>query len=169
MSMYQFLASEMMLDGVENPYIEIISVNEAIKRGVNFDESLMNNPSFDRDEEKILICDTEEHMDEIEINYVGSDSEKCSEGYTELQNIHELNWCYSEERAQKLVDYLKKQITAGKSAIELWNIWLGETKSAIKKHVKVENLSVSDLELLDVSSGLTTPICLVVESKGDLK
>lgn len=49
------------------------------------------------------------------------------------------------------------------------SIWIGETKPAIKKHFKVENLSVSDLKFLYESSRLTTPICQVIESKGDLK
>lgn len=74
MSSFQFLASDKPLQEVKNPYIEFISINEAVKRNIALDDFILEDEEIDRDDKMIMICDSEEHLDEIEISTV--DEEK---------------------------------------------------------------------------------------------
>lgn len=47
MSEFQFITSDQSLNEVENPYIEFLSINEAIKKGVVLPEMLTDDEDLD--------------------------------------------------------------------------------------------------------------------------
>ena len=162
MSSFQFLASNKLLKEVKNPYIEIISINEALRRNMRIEESLMNNINIDRDKEMLLFFDSEEHLGEMEIKNVMYYSSRYAEEYSNKQYFSELSWDYTEARAKQLVEYLKEQMNS-LDEIEIWSIWLDEHKSASIKSVHINELSITDLEFLNLLKGYETPKCLIIK------
>jgi hypothetical protein len=160
MSLFQFLASDKLLKEVRNPYVEFISINDALKRNIEVDDSVMNNENIDKDEKIIMISDSEEHIGEIEIYHDMYYPSIYAKEYSSKKYFSELQWRYTEIRAKQLVDYLKEQLKE-LDEIEIWSIWLDEHKSANIKSVNVEVLSTTNLDFLD--NGYETPICLVVK------
>lgn len=76
MSLFQFLASDKILDEVDNTYVEFISINDAIERNIKIADFILNDTKKNRDEKIIMICDSEELLDELEIKsdmYYSSD------------------------------------------------------------------------------------------------
>jgi hypothetical protein len=55
MSRLQFIASDIPLTEVKNPFIELLSINTAIGRGIEIASFVMDNPKIDRDNDKILV------------------------------------------------------------------------------------------------------------------
>lgn len=161
-SSFQFLASNKLLKEVKNPYVEIISINEALRRNMEIEESLMNNINIDRDKEILLFFGSEEHLGEMEINNVMYYSSRYAEEYSNKQYFSELSWDYTEARAKQLVEYLKEQMKS-LDEIEIWSIWLDEYKSASIKSIHINELNIRDLEFLDNSEGYEKPKCLIVK------
>ena len=159
MSLFQFLACDKLLMEVKNPYIEFISINEALKRNIDF---TMNDTEIDKEEKFIMFCDSEEHMEEIEINHDMYYSSEYAEEYSNKQYFSELCWRYTEARAKQLIEYLKEQLKSS-DEIEIWSIWLDDHKSASIKSINVNELSIADLEFLDTSNAYEKPKCLVIK------
>ncbi|AKL95733.1 hypothetical protein CACET_c22870 [Clostridium aceticum] len=159
MSLFQFLASDILLKEVKNPYIEFISINEALKRDIKLSDFIINDTKLDRDKKSILICDKEEHLDEMEINHDMYYSSEYAKEYSSKQYFSELKWRYTELRAKKLIDYLKEQLQIS-DEIEIWSIWLGEHKSANVESININELNIADLEFLHDHE---TPKCLVIK------
>lgn len=74
--------------------------------------------------------------------------------YTKLQNIYDLNFRYTEERCQRLYNYLTSNCKRYKKC-EVWSIWLANcsTKRSFKSDIKKElkNLEVISIPLTDLS------------------
>ena len=122
----------------------------------------MNNTEIDKEDKIIMFCDSEEHLEEIELNPEISYSCEYAEEYSNKQYFSELRWRYTETRAKQLVDYLKEQLKSS-DEVEIWSIWLDEHKSASIKSINVNELSMADLEFLDISNGYEKPKCLVIK------
>lgn len=161
MSLFKFLASDKLLKEIRNPYSEVISINEALKRNIEVDDFVLNHKDIDKDEKNILIFDSEEHLGEIEIYHDMYYSSEYAKEYSRKKYFSELQWRYTEIRAKQLVDYLKEQLKEV-DEIEIWSIWLDEHESATIKTVNVEELSVTDIEFLDPFKGYGTPIGLII-------
>lgn len=162
MSLFQFLASDKLLEEVKNPYVEFISINEALKRNIEVSDLFMNDTKIDKDEKIILFCDSEEHLEEIEINHDMYYSSEYAKEYSKKQYFSELQWRFTEVRAKQLVDYLNEQLKK-LDEIEIWSIWLEEHKLASIKSINASELSITDLAFLDTSSGYEKPICLIIK------
>ena len=74
--------------------------------------------------------------------------------YTKLSNIYDLNFRYTEERCQRLYDYLINNCKRYKKC-EIWSIWLANcaTKRSFKNDIKNElkNLEVISLPLNELT------------------
>ena len=162
MSLFQFLASDKLLKEVKNPYIEFISIKEASKRNIELNDFTMNDTEIDKEDKTIMVCDSEKYLGEIEINHDMYYSSEYAEEYSNKQYFSELYWRYTEARAKQLVDYLKEQLK-NSDEVEIWSIWLDEHKSASIKSINVNELSIADLEFLDISNGYEKPKCLVIK------
>ncbi len=162
MSLFQFLASDKLLKEVKNPYVEFISINEALKRNIEVADFIMNDTKIDKDEKIIMFCDSEEHLEAMEINHDMYYSSVYAKKYSKKQYFSELHWCYTEVRAKQLVDYLNEQLKS-LDEIEIWSIWLDDHKSASIKSINVNELSITDLAFLDTSNGYEKPKCLIIK------
>ncbi|MDF2905254.1 MAG: hypothetical protein K0R34_575 [Herbinix sp.] len=162
MSLFQFLASNTLLEEVRNPFIEFLSMNEAIRRNIEPGYIMVNDKEIDNDEKIMMICDSEEHLNEIIIFHDMYHSPIYAEEYSEKKYFAELQWQYSKERVNKLIDYLKDQLTFT-DEIEIWSIWIDEHKPANIKSVNIDELNIKDLEFLDISKGYETPRGVIIK------
>jgi len=162
MSIFQFLASDKLLEEVKNPYVKFISINEALTCNIKLADFIVNDTEIDRNERNIMVCDSEEHMEEIEINRDMYYSSEYAEKYSNKQYFSELHWIYTGTRAKQLVDYLKEQLN-NLDEIEVWSIWLDEYKSPSIKSININELSITDLEFLNTSNGYEKPKCLIIK------
>ncbi len=164
MSLFQFLACDKKLEEIKSIHKELISVKEAIDRNIELADFVLNNSSLNRDEKIILIVDSEELMDELEINHNMNYSSEYSEKYSKKLHFSEINWRYTKPRAKQLYDYIVDQLRTVEE-IEIWSIWLDAPETAVIKFININELSVEDLKFLDISNGFEKPECVVVRSK----
>ncbi|MCD8502162.1 MAG: hypothetical protein LRY71_11335 [Bacillaceae bacterium] len=162
MSIFQFLASDKQLHERKNPYIEYISINEALKRNVEMPSFILEDTDVDKDEKNIMYCDSEEHLNELEINHDLYYSVEYAQEYTDKPFVSELQWRYTKARAQQLIDYLVDQLQHV-DEIEVWSIWLDEQEPAMIRTVLAAELKVSNLDFLDGTKGFLRPECLIVK------
>ncbi|HCW05061.1 MAG TPA: hypothetical protein DGK91_11370 [Clostridium sp.] len=142
MSQYTFIASDYELPQVTNPNIEIITVREAIMRGIEPNE-LMPWEEMDQDAE-VLVVEDEEYLYELEImkedelyDDVGS--------YTEKPYIYSVDFHYTEKRGNELLKYLKSNIRKGHT-LELWTIWLNDKTNVQPKVKNFDEISLDDID-----------------------
>ncbi len=162
MSVFQFLASDKVLKEVANPSIEFISINEAIKRNIEIADFIVNDTKINKDEKNIMVCDSEEHLDELEIKHDMYYSSEYAEEYSKKRHFSELQWNYTEARAKQLVDYIVDQLI-NVDEIEIWSIWLDDHESAHIRTINMKELTIADLAFLDISNGFKRPECLIVK------
>lgn len=163
MSLFQFLASDKILEEIENPYVEFISVNEARERNIELADFILKNSKINRDEKMIMVCDSEEHLDEPEIKHDMYYSHQYAQEYSKKQYFAELKWRYTNERAEQLHDYLIEQFK-NVNEIEIWSIWLDDHEAARIRTINIGELTPADLAFLDISKGFVKPECLIVKS-----
>ncbi len=162
MSLYQFLASSKPIKEKINPYIEHLSVNDMIARGMEVPFNLVNH-TINPDEKIILWCDTEEHMDEIEILRQEEMPYPDVEKFTNKPNIATLSWRYTDARAEELIQYLKEALSSDSELfeLELWQIWLADSIDGLKVHeFNVNDLNVSVLREHMGQNHFEHPVCL---------
>lgn len=161
MSVFQFLASDKTLKEVENPYLEYISLNEALKRKMDIPEFIVEDTEIDKDEKNIMVCDSEEHLEELVITQDMYYSHEYAKEYSNKQHFFELQWRYTKARAHQLANYLIDQLK-NVNEIEVWSIWLDEHESASIRTINIKDLTIADLAFLDMSKGFARPACLIV-------
>ena len=164
MSLYQFLASSKPLKEKINPYIEHLSVNDMIARGMEVPFNLINH-TINPDDKIILWCDTEEHMEEIQILHQKESPYPDVEKFTNKPYIATLTWRYSDARAEELIHYLK-EVLSGDSApqeLELWQIWLADSIDGLKVHeLRINDLTIAVLREHFGNNHFEHPICLKI-------
>jgi len=159
LSRFQFIASDSPLKDVKNPYIEFFSINMALTRGIELDDYLLDDPDIDRDDEKMMfICDSDEHMHEIEIKQ--EESPLYTEKYTQKKYVSELRWIYSEERALQLLDYIKEHLNDS-NEVELWDTWMDDDQISTIRHCTFENFSLEDIKKI-YGGNFFKPECMIV-------
>ena len=121
MSLFQFLASDKLLKEVTNPYMEFISINEAIERNIEVPVLILNNSKIDRNEKIILACESEEHLDELEIKKDMYYSDEYAREYSQKPCYAQLQWRFTKPRATQLYDYLMDQLKYVEE-IEIWSM-----------------------------------------------
>lgn len=152
MSWFTFISSDYPLEEVENPYIKLLSVNEAMEKGIDLPGFAPFLSDIDRDKPGVVLwVEKEESLGEITIrpidnaSYVGSLPGN-------LKYCSALEWSYSDERAKQLIRYVRKHLELS-NEIEIWHIWLnnnGMEMTVNKRDIHKNNLLPTDFkELLE--------------------
>ena len=158
MSQFQFLASDRELPDLQNPYIELLSVNEATARNIEIPANLLQNLLIDRDRKIILSCAEEEHLDELEIKSSMYYSDEYARRYSDKKYFAEINFRYTQSRARDLIRYINDHLqTSGE--VELWSIWLGDQQTPVIRSKQLQSLDASDLIFLN---GFSNAECLLI-------
>lgn len=157
MSSIFYMASDCPLEERPNPNCMMLSVNEALARGIEVSDFLLE-PGFDRDKpEVILWCDeldTQEKLDNdfaiFSLNFsAGPDIVGCSmdDIYTEKKYQVGLEWDYSKGKAEKVIQYIKEQLKHT-SEFEIWHAWVGhgDYPKIRKCTIPIDELTSDDLK-----------------------
>ena len=163
MSSYQFLASDHPFEKLENPFLERLSIREALERNMDIPAFMLENPDMDPEEKIVLICDTEEHLEDLELHPEEISFPEVSARLTENPYVVELQWCYNKERAETLLGYIKKHLTSAEN-LEIFSLWLDEEDPPQRMEVTLDCLNLSHLSFLDLSEGYQGPRCLHVKN-----
>ncbi|MBV1758645.1 MAG: hypothetical protein KMY55_12500 [Dethiosulfatibacter sp.] len=160
MSLYQFLASDSPLKDVQNPNIEIISLNEMAKRNLVVPEILLNNKNTDPNEKIVLICESEELLHEIEIR---KDNPKgYAHPYTSKKYVSEITFRYTDIRAEQLIKYISENLLIS-DELEIWSIWLDDLKEGIIETKSQNDLTLEDLKKVLGPGYYEMPRCLKIK------
>lgn len=125
MSVYSFIATNYEMPEVDRTKAKYITVQEAIDLGIKPHELV---PWEEMDPNaQILFVENEDDLEELVISKETSFGD-C--GYTSYPFIYEVNFIYSELRANQLLDYLKENIREGQT-LQLWRVWIGHDDDEI--------------------------------------
>lgn len=160
MSEFQFITSTQPLQEVENPYVEFLSINEAIIKGIILPEMLAEDEDLDRDEKILMNVESEEHLDEIEIKRDLYYAEENVAAYSKNPHIVELRWRYSETRAKQLVEYITEHLKTA-DELEIWKVWVDEQTEPNVQSITLDELTIDALRFLG-ADGFERPECLRV-------
>ncbi len=161
MSSYQFLASDHPFEKLENPFLERLSMREALERNMDIPDFMLENPDMEPEEKIFLLCDTEEHLEDLELHPEEISFPEVSARLTENPYVVELQWRYSKERAETLLGYIKKNLTSAEN-LEIFSLWLDEEDPPQRMEVTMDSLNLTHLSFLDLSEGYQGPRCLHV-------
>ena len=169
MSVLTYIASDSPLKEMRNPHIKLLSVNQALEMGIKVHEFMLQ-ALYDRDKTDVILwIDDDKNFGEISIRPFCK-GDMFDNIYTEKRFCAHLEWKYTEDRAVKLIKYIKSHlIDAGQ--LELWNIWLGEwfdgSELKVKKYyIPIEQLGISDLEKIFNKNKFEFPECIIIARKG---
>lgn len=160
MSEFQFITSDHPLKEVENPYIQLLSINEAIKKGVVLPDMLTDDEDLDRDERILMNVESEEQLDEIEIKRDLYYDVANVEAYSEKPHVVELRWRYSDVRAEQLIEYITDHLKTAEE-VEIWKVWVDEQTEPNVQSIKLDELTIDALRFLG-EVGFERPQCLRV-------
>ena len=115
-----YMASDYPLEERPNPNYMMLSVNEALAKGMTVHDFLLE-PGFDRDKPEVILwydeLDTQSKLDNdfaiFSLNFsAGSDIVGCSmdDIYTEKKYQVDLEWEYSQGKAEKVIQYINEQL-----------------------------------------------------------
>lgn len=158
MSEFQFITSTQPLQEVENPYVEFLSINEAIKKGVILPEMIAEDEELDRDAKILMNVESEEQLDEIEIKRDLYYAEENVAAYSKNPHVAELRWRYSEKRAQQLVEYITDHLKTA-DEVEIWKVWVDEQTEPNVQSINLDELTIDTLRFLG-DGGFDRPECL---------
>lgn len=160
MSIFNFIASDRPMPEVENPYIQTFSVNEALEKGIEVPEVLLEKADLDRDKKIMLTFDSEEHMGELEIFVVSSFHE--AERYTKKAYISEIQWRYTKERGKQLKEYIH-QLLEDTNEVELWRTWYDDQAEPIIYRLRESELRLQHIEQVFKNKGFERPEGIVIQ------
>ena len=155
MSYATFMASDCPMQEVENPLIQLFSVNEALEKDIALSSIVIDSQTIDRDKPAVIVwVEKEEDFDEITIK----DSKKAWYRYddgsspdTDLQCFSSIEWRYTGNRAVKLIEYIHVHLEKA-TEIEIWHTWIGggrdESEVIIKHCIRADDLAPFILERL---------------------
>lgn len=179
MSVLFYLASDIALDEIENPHYKYFSINEAIERGIEVPDFVLNSTIIDKDKPNVILwsdLDMRKEIDPVTRKVVdnGIDDdfsirafEFCSEVYTTKKYMAEINWdVYSEGRAKNIVEYIKRHMETA-DELEIWNVWLTnlETPAIHRSEIKLEDITEEIIKMIDeieVSCNPLTHYCFTI-------
>lgn len=160
MSIFSFIASDRPIPEIENPYIQIFSVNEALEKGIKVPEVLLEKADLDRNKKIILICDSEEHMDELEIFDARASHE--AERYTKKTYISKIQWRYTKERGKQLKEYIH-QLLEDTNEVELWRIWYDDQAEPIIYRINESEFRLRHIEKVFKDKGFERPEGIIIQ------
>lgn len=142
MSRIYLFASNQELKEQPNPYVEFLSINEALRRGIPIDPH-MNEHVEDPDEEGIvLLVENEDQMDYPNIFH--SPLEKSLVDETDMKYFIEMQGDM-ENYAIIVLGYIKEHMKNAEE-MELWSIILEEEKEVERLECSVEELDVETIQ-----------------------
>ncbi|MBM7613835.1 hypothetical protein [Alkaliphilus hydrothermalis] len=140
MSIFSFIASEYELPEVENKKVKIITVKEAMRLRMPANK-MMPWEKMDP-EDKLLIVDNEEDLEELEIKHMPmAQQEENVTWYTNKSFVYTVDFKYTEERGKQLLEYLQANVKEGYE-LELWHVWFDQ-----KKEIQPQQYHSDDLSL----------------------
>jgi hypothetical protein len=151
-----FLASDIPLPALNNQHKHLLSVNEALGKGIDVPNYVLESNTIDRDKPGVILwVDCEENLGEITIAsterpyYFTDDYGNPPD--TSLPRFSSLEWNYTKERAGRLIEYIRKHLETA-AVVEIWNYWIGSgrdiSEGMTKHNTSVDELAVTDLEKL---------------------
>jgi hypothetical protein len=150
----------MPLKDVHNPNIEIISLNEMLRRNLDVPEILLNSKNIDWDEKIALICESEELLHEIEIRKDNPDGHAHS--FTTKKYVSEITFRYTSTRAEQLIHYIREHLLMSET-LEIWSLWIDDIKEAIVETKGQDDLSIEDIKKVLGEGYYDAPRCLKIE------
>ena len=94
------------------------------------------------------------------LNIVKEDYLENARLYTKKQYCAYVEWCYSDEYAEKIIEYIRQHLQTAKQ-IELWNVWLGQKEEGLKrKKCSLEQLTLEEIK--EIWGNFNTPVCLEI-------
>lgn len=151
MSRLYYFASDSVLEEQPNPYVKMLSVNQALGMGVEVDLDMLDD-DLDRDEpDVILYCEDETKLEYPNIYSIDKNDFYDDIGTTK-QHCMALEWNYSEETVDVILKYIQDHINMA-SEIEVWSVWLGYGDIPSRKSVqcKVCDLTIDQLKEIYIS------------------
>lgn len=147
MSRLYYFASDTLLEEQKNPYIEMLSVNQALEKGIDVKLDCFG-AGFDRDKPGvILFCEEEEKLGYPNI-YAFQRDEYYDDIGTKKSFCTALEWSCSEENTKVVLDYIRSQMEVTEE-LEIWSVWLGNdviTERIEKQICKISELSLEKLK-----------------------
>lgn len=163
MSRLFYFASDMELSEQPNPYLNYLSVNEALSLGLEINKDLLNEDISYDEPGVITYCEDEKNfsypvfyqLDPKDLfDYIGTSKEHCVA----------LQWEYSDDTVNVVLDYIKKQLEKV-PYIEMWSVWLGNVPEDVNTVSTMSELSVDELTvsmLRDFYTSHNDYRCLVI-------
>lgn len=152
MSRLNYFASDTILMEQPNPYVRLLSVNQAMELGIEVELDLFD-VNFDKDEPNVILYCADETKFEYPNIYSISKEEYYDDIGTSKQFCTVLEWNYSEDTVDVVLKYIQNHMKIA-SELELWSVWLGgeELPTNIKKmQCKLSDLTVERLKKLYIS------------------
>jgi len=152
MSRLNYFASDTVLEEQSNPYVRLLSVNQALELGIEVELDLFDD-DFDKDEPDVILFCTDETKLEYPNIYSINKEEYYDDIGTSKQFCTALEWNYSEYTVDVVLKYIQNHIKIA-SELELWSVWLGgeELPTNMKKtQCKLSDLTVEQLKKLYIS------------------
>lgn len=147
MSRLIYFASDTVLGELPNPYIKLLSVNQAMELGIEVNIYLFDK-NYDRDEpDVILLCEDETNLGYPNIYTINKEKYYDDIG-TSKKFCTTLQWNYSEDTLYVVFEYIQEHMKKA-SELELWSVWLGgeEIKANIRKtRCKLNEFTVERLK-----------------------
>lgn len=160
MSALIYFASNNHLKKITSPHHKTMSVNEALRLGIEIPD-MLNLDQIDKDEPDMLLWsdsyvkneETEMYEDsgfddDISITPMNGKTEDI---LTEKKYCASLSWPgYTKGRAQQLIAYIKEHLKYSPE-IELWHIWMGKsypTPDIKKTYIRIEDLDTEAIKKL---------------------
>lgn len=179
MSVLFYFASDNPLEEIENPHYKHFSINEAIERGIEVPDFVLNSTIIDKDKPNVILWSDLGMRKEIDPitrkvvdNGVNDDFsvrpfEFWPEIYSMKKNLAELCWdVYSEGRAKHIVEYIRKHMEQA-NEMEIWHVWLTslETPAIRRTEIKLEDVTTETIKMIDdikVSCDPITHYCFTI-------
>lgn len=162
MSSYRFIASTNALPEIENPHVQLYSINEATANGIEIDAELMEL-GLDLDEPEMILWVEDEDLLE-EITLIQEEDPDYSDPHTKLAFRYILEaGRYTEERADQLVKHIKEHLQKD-GTLELWDTWMDDDGDPIVTSIELNDLKPEHIVFLFSIEGAEQPTCLVVKN-----
>ena len=168
MSVLIYLASDAPFLELKNPHYQALSVNEALARGVEVPDFLLEDET-DRDKPDVVLwSDIDLVIDGDELEDGGLDDdlailpiEKSEDILTEKQYCAMLEWHkYTPGRAERVISYIREHLKHTPE-VEIWHIWMGAAypPPQIKRlRFSADALDVHVIEQLDALDVCSTTL-----------
>lgn len=143
MSVLYYFAADIPLEEQPNPYICLLSVNQALERGIELDLEMLEG--IDRDKpETVLYCESKEKF--AYPSFFSIQKEDFYEDIgTKKMFCIKMQWDFAEDTAPVVLDYIRRQMETC-TELEIWSIWLG-SEEGVPRQMKKPVYSIDELSV----------------------